>query len=127
MPARKTKRTSSAKKTTVTKPQVTSSMGQAYDTQMIVTILLLLFVYPIGLIFMWAWMRNWPMWLKVVISLPFVLAIIVFATMLFVLGSIVRSGRFQQMMYDQQYRRMMQNRQEQLWNITPTPSTYNTY
>jgi hypothetical protein len=125
MPARKTKKTSARKP--VVKPAITSSMGPTYDTQMVITILLLLFVYPIGLIFMWAWMRNWPVWLKVVISLPFLLAILFFAFMMIVLGSIVRSGRFQQMMYDQQYKHMMQQRQEQQWQITPTPQTYNTY
>jgi hypothetical protein len=43
------------------------------DTKAIIVILLLLFVYPIGLILMWAWMKSWPTWLKIIISLPIIL------------------------------------------------------
>lgn len=128
MPTRKSVRSTKSRKT-VSKPQVTSSMGPTYDTQMIVTILLLLFVYPLGLIFMWAWMHTWPVWLKIVISLPFVLAVGVIILMLLVVGSVVRNGRFERMMYEQQYRQQMlkQQQQQMMWQLSPTPSTYNTY
>ena len=36
----------------------TSTASISYETQMIIVVLLLLFVYPIGLIFMWAWMSR---------------------------------------------------------------------
>jgi len=124
MPAKR--KTPSTNRKAPIKPQVTSSMGSTYDTQMIITILLLLFVYPIGLLFMWVWMK-WPVWLKLVISIPFILAIVLIALMLFAAGSFIRNGRFEQMMRDQQYRQMMQQRQEQIWQISPTPTTYNTY
>ncbi|MDE2025358.1 MAG: hypothetical protein KGJ07_02615 [Patescibacteria group bacterium] len=124
MPSRK-KSSKARQHKTVQKPHISSSMGPTYDTQMIITILLLLFVYPLGLIFMWAWMRTWPLWLKIVISLPFALSIFVIILMLLVVGSLVRNGRFDRMMYEQQYRRQMM--QQQLWNITPTPATNNTY
>src|SRR5579859_4879128 len=128
MPTRKTKKTATARKTKAPKPVVYSSMGPTYDTQMIVTILLLLFVYPLGLVFMWAWMRNWPIWLKIVISLPFILALSFIIFMLLAVGSFVKDGRFERMMYEQQYRQMMQQRQQQMmWSLTPTPVQYNTY
>ncbi len=101
-------------------------MGPTYDTQMVITILLLLFVYPLGLIFMWAWMRNWPVWLKIVISLPFVIALFFIGLMLLIVGSLVRNGRFDRMMQQQEYRQKMQQKREQMWNYTPTP-TYTTY
>lgn len=34
----------------------------------LVVMLALIFFYPIGVIFMWAWMRNWPSLLKVLIT-----------------------------------------------------------
>jgi hypothetical protein len=46
------------------------------DTHMILVILLLVFVYPIGLIAMWALMKQWPAWLKWLISSPVILAIL---------------------------------------------------
>lgn len=54
-------------------------------TQTIIAILLLLFVMPIGLIYMWIKMRGWPTWLKVIISLPLTVAIglIIFNSILF--------------------------------------------
>lgn len=47
------------------------------DTRTIVTILLLFFFYPIGLIVMWFWAR-WKSWVKILISLPIVFLIIIF-------------------------------------------------
>lgn len=42
------------------------------DTKTIITILLLIFVYPVGLILMWAW-TGWKTWVKILISLPVIL------------------------------------------------------
>ena len=127
MAVKKKSTKSSARKTRVKKPQITSSMGPTYDTQMIVTILLLIFVYPLGLIFMWAWMRNWPIWLKIVVSLPFVLAVCIIILMMLAVGSIVRNGRFERMMYEQQYKQQLRQEQQHMWDISPTPTAYNTY
>ena len=33
-------------------------------------------MYPVGIITMWLWMKDWPKWLKVVITLPFALALL---------------------------------------------------
>jgi len=46
------------------------------DGKFIVTLLFLLFMYPVGIITMWLWMKDWPKWLKVVITLPFALALL---------------------------------------------------
>jgi uncharacterized protein (DUF983 family) len=42
------------------------------DTKTIITILLLIFIYPIGLILMWVW-TGWKTWVKVLVSLPVIL------------------------------------------------------
>lgn len=49
--------------------------GMSYDTKVIVTVLLLIFVFPIGLITMWMWMK-WPTWVKVILSLVLVLPVL---------------------------------------------------
>lgn len=40
--------------------------------------LLLVFFYPIGAILMWMWMKKWKTWVKVLITLPGVLSILLF-------------------------------------------------
>lgn len=47
------------------------------DTKTIVTVILLVFAYPIGFIVMWVW-AEWPFWLKTLISIPVILLIIFF-------------------------------------------------
>lgn len=39
------------------------------DTKAMITVLLSIFAFPIGLILMWFWVK-WPVWVKVVISIP---------------------------------------------------------
>jgi len=48
----------------------------SYDAKTIIIILCLIFIYPIGIIFMWIWMKTWPLWLKLIISVPLILGII---------------------------------------------------
>lgn len=56
------------------------------DSNKIITILLLIFLYPVGLVFMWIRMKNWPTWLKALITAPLVLSVIgIIATLLFVM------------------------------------------
>lgn len=54
----------------------TPSQGMSHDTKTLIVILLLIFVYGIGLIFMWLWMKTWPKWVKFVLTIPAVLAVI---------------------------------------------------
>lgn len=53
-----------------------NSASASDDTRTIVTILLLLFVYPVGLILMWFWSR-WKVWVKLLVTvftlLPYIL------------------------------------------------------
>lgn len=43
--------------------------GTSDETKTIVTVLLLIFVYPAGVIVMWLW-TKWKTWVKVLVSLP---------------------------------------------------------
>lgn len=62
----------------------TSNQEMSGDTKTIITIVLLLFVWPVGLILMWLWMK-WPIWLKVFLTIiPFIIVIFI----LFILGTI---------------------------------------
>lgn len=45
------------------------------NSKTIILILLLIFVYPIGLIAMWIW-SKWQLWLKLLLSLPIILTIV---------------------------------------------------
>lgn len=44
------------------------------DTKTLIVILLLIFVYPIGLIMMFVWMK-WPWWVKLLVALPVTLVV----------------------------------------------------
>lgn len=122
-----------SKKTEIPQPALTKAYESelSYETRVIVVILLLLFVYPIGLICMWAWMRNWPLWLKLLISLPLFLGVLAFFAGAIALGSILSHTRLQ---YEMQ-NRMQERREERLFptvspmmrQITPTQSNPNTY
>jgi hypothetical protein len=61
-------------------PEVTPHQQTAMsnDTKTIITILLLLFIYPIGLIMAWFW-TKWHLWVKIAVTLPVVLLISLFA------------------------------------------------
>ncbi|MFZ2152871.1 MAG: hypothetical protein WAV41_02325 [Microgenomates group bacterium] len=43
--------------------------GLSEDTKTIIVVLLLILVYPVGLILMFVWMK-WPMWVKLLVALP---------------------------------------------------------
>jgi len=53
----------------------TQNQGISENTKAIITAILLVFAYPIGLLLMWFW-AKWPRWVKIVISLPLFLAIL---------------------------------------------------
>lgn len=52
----------------------TQQEGISYDTKTIITVLALIFVYPIGLLLMFIWMK-WKMWVKLLIALPITLIV----------------------------------------------------
>ncbi len=68
-----------------------SSSELSYDTKVVLTVLLLLFLYPVGLILMWVW-GLWPTWVKVLISLPVLFFILVIVGLIAV-GSLVATHR----------------------------------
>ena len=53
-----------------------ASTKLSYDTQTIITVFLLVTVYPIGLITMYKWMK-WPTWLKVLLLSPIIFVAVV--------------------------------------------------
>ena len=57
-------------------PSNPSSEGMSYNTKVLITVLLLIFVYPVGLIFMWMWMR-WKVWVKLLISFLVIIPLII--------------------------------------------------
>ncbi|MCR4264375.1 MAG: hypothetical protein NUV98_06690 [Candidatus Roizmanbacteria bacterium] len=65
----------SAQPAPASQPTVPAQSGMSHDTKTIIVILLLILVYPIGLIMMYIWMK-WPMWAKILITLPILLLFI---------------------------------------------------
>ena len=64
-----------------------------YDVKTLITVFLLVTVYPVGLILMFVWMK-WSKWIKFLIVLPAILAIIIPLFILLVVGTaVVRGGR----------------------------------
>lgn len=53
----------------------TTPQSPTNDNSTLVTVLLLIFAYPIGMIVMWFW-PKWKVWVKLLVSLPFVIGII---------------------------------------------------
>lgn len=55
----------------------TAPQGTSNDTKIIVTVILLVFFFPVGLILMWFW-TKWPRWLKILLTVPLILTIFLF-------------------------------------------------
>ncbi len=93
-----------------------TSYELSYETSTIIVVLLLLFLYPVGIILMWAWMHSWPTWLKFLITLPLFLGVLAFFAALLFVGSFIGKMRFEN---------MMQQRSHGNWyyqqTISPTP------
>lgn len=106
------------KKVSAKKPQVSSSQGASYDTLMIITTLLLIFVYPLGIAFMWAWMKTWPTWVKVVITLPLIISLFFLILIFYFVGHAVREVNWNRM-YEQQRMEQM----HRMMQLTPTPTS----
>jgi len=51
------------------------------DTKTIITVLLLIFLFPVGFIVMWFW-PKWKTWVKLLISFPLLLILLVFIGLL---------------------------------------------
>lgn len=123
MPARKRSSRAQNARTTRTK----SPEEISYETKLTIVILLLLFVYPLGLVFMWVWMRNWPVWLKIVISLPLVLGVLALFTGMFFIALLIRNATTSRNFPN----RMWEYRRQYMWNqnaptqqnmMTPQPT-----
>jgi len=60
-------------------PSQPASTGMSDDTKTIVTVVLLVFVFPIGFFFMWFW-AKWKAWVKLLVTvigcLPFIIIIL---------------------------------------------------
>ncbi len=52
--------------------QAPAASGASQDTRTIVTVLLLIFIFPVGFLLMWFW-SKWKVWIKVLVSVPLVL------------------------------------------------------
>ena len=72
----------------------TQSEPMSQDTKIIIVILLLIFFYPLGLIFMWLWMKEWPTWAKLLISLPVALGILAMLLLMFAVVFGISTGHF---------------------------------
>jgi len=58
--------------------QVQPENGMSQDTKTIIVVILLVLVYPIGVILMFAWMKKWSWWVKLLAMMPIILVIVVF-------------------------------------------------
>lgn len=49
--------------------------GISEGTKALITVLLLIFMYPVGIVVMWAWPR-WMGWVKVLVTLPLIIGVL---------------------------------------------------
>jgi signal peptidase I len=66
-----------------------SEVNSSPDVRTFVTLLSLIFIYPLGLVFMWKWMK-WNRWVKWVFTVPIFLAVIA-VTLVFVVFYLQRT------------------------------------
>lgn len=52
------------------------SNGISEDTKTLITVLLLIFVFPIGIILMWVWMK-WTVWVKILLTIIAIIPLII--------------------------------------------------
>jgi len=57
--------------------QTPKSDGLSYDTKTLITVLTLIFVYPVGMVLMFVWMK-WRVWVKLLIAFPLTLIFLAF-------------------------------------------------
>lgn len=70
------------------------NQGASEDTRTIVTVLLLVFIYPVGVIVMWFW-THWAIWVKILLSVLVIIPILAFLS-LGILFAINPAGRIAQ-------------------------------
>lgn len=69
----------------ISSPTTQQTLSHSNNNQIIV-ILLLILLHPVGLVTMWMLMKQWPTWLKVVISAPLTISVVgIIAGLLFVM------------------------------------------
>src|SRR5258708_29450675 len=70
-----------------------SSSEPSDTTKMLITLLLLFVFFPGGIICMWIWMKQWPLWLKLLITLfPIIIMLFVFVLIGFIFTRIPLSS-----------------------------------
>ncbi|SRR5258706_7268835 len=77
------------------KSSTSDANSLSYDSKTIIVVLLLLLAYPIGAVLMWMWMGKWPIWLKAIITVPFVFGILAATFMILIMFAFIRSANFE--------------------------------
>lgn len=126
MSSKKAKKTGAHKSIKKRLSRVEKTNGLSYDTKLIIVLLLLVFVYPLGIIFMWAWMRTWAGWLKTIVMLPLFIGLLMAILSIVMIRSIVGQARMERI---QELQRMQHERQMQLqgtnqFTLTPSPTIF---
>lgn len=63
----------------------------SYDTKTVLVVLLLVTVYPVGILLMFIWMK-WPVWLKILIAVPVALMLLAFFTLFAVVFAAIKGS-----------------------------------
>ena len=92
------------------------SAGMSYETRTIIVIVCLFFMFPVGLVLMWVWMK-WPTWVKILLTvLPFLAAFLVMGFVLSILGIVFSNPQVQKSMQTQMETQISQTPQEDMSN-----------
>ncbi len=65
----------------------------SYDTKTLITVLMLVTVYPVGLVLMLVWMK-WNKWVKFLVALPFLFVLLASIFMFWMLMLVTVKGMF---------------------------------
>ena len=64
-----------------------------HQTKTILVVVALLAFYPVGLVLMWMWMREWPKWVKLLLSAPIILMILAILGIIFTFILVAQNPR----------------------------------
>lgn len=103
---------------------IRETYNNIYDTKLVIVLALLVFIYPLGIIFMWLWMKTWPVWLKFLIMLPLFLGLLMAVLFIILISFINHEVKVERLQELQQIRReqLLQEQKTHQFNLTPQPS-----
>lgn len=73
-------------------PVASTQVNSSVDNNTIIVIVLLIIFYPVGLILMWTMMKHWPLWIKLVASIPILFTVLILVAVVLLFNAGLKSN-----------------------------------